>query len=136
MSDSQNNMPSGTLNVEHVPTEPIDRTIIGEKDGEKSIKYNLCESLGVSWSDSYQTSYGWQPDNGQIHRTQSGPIVPTLSGDGNGGCNSNNHGYNSLRGCTKTFLPDQRHASSCYTWMGYWTIHNKNNYGATSIWFK
>ena len=108
----------------------------GEKDGEKSIKYNLCESLGVSWSDSYQTSYGWQPDNGQIHRTQSGPIVPTLSGDGNGGCNSNNHGYNSLRGCTKTFLPDQRHASSCYTWMGYWTIHNKNNYGATSIWFK
>ena len=108
----------------------------GERNGETNIKYNLCESLGVTWGDSYQTSYGWQPDTGHVHVTQSGPMVPTLSGDGHSGCNNNGHGYANLGSCTKSWLPDQRHGSSCYTWMGYWTHVNKNNYGATSIWFK
>ena len=93
------------------------------------VRYALGEALGVGWSDSYPTGYGFYEKNApHAPGFYKGPFFPSVhSGSGRSPCS----------GCTPTdFDPDVVGGSPHYTHKGWYTANSVDKRGQTSIWFK
>ena len=91
-------------------------------------KYALGEALGVTWSDSYPTGYGFNDNASPYGGFSKGPFFPSVhSGSGRSPCS----------GCTPTnYEPDVVGGSPHYTHYGWYTANGRDKTGQTSIWFK
>ena len=91
-------------------------------------KYTLGEALGVTWSDSYPTGYGFNDNASSYGGFSKGPFFPSVhSGSGRSPCS----------GCTPTnYEPDVVGGSPHYTHYGWYTANGRDKTGQTSIWFK
>ena len=91
-------------------------------------KYALGEALGVTWSDSYPTGYGFNDNTTPFGSFSKGPFFPSVhSGSGQSSCS----------GCTPTnYQPDVVGGSPDYTHHGWYTANGIGKTGQTSIWFK
>jgi hypothetical protein len=92
-------------------------------------RYGLGESLGVTWSDSLPTGYGFNDVGANFGSWTKGPFFPSVhSGDGRDSCES--------VPC-KMFQPDVSMGSESYCHRGWYTASGSiNKRGQTSIWFK
>jgi len=91
--------------------------------------YALGEALGVGWSDSYPTGYGFYDKNAPHAGFSKGPFFPSVhSGLGRSPCS----------GCTPTanIDPDVVGGTPQYTHKGWYTVNSVDKTGQTSIWFK
>ena len=93
------------------------------------VRFALGEALGVTWSDSYPTGYGFNDKNATNAGFNKGPFFPSVhSGSGSG---------RTCPGCTPTnFQPDVPGGSPHYTHRGWYTANTFAKTGQTSIWFK
>ena len=93
------------------------------------VRFALGEALGVTWSDSYPTGYGFNDKNATNAGFNKGPFFPSVhSGSGYTG---------SCSGCTRAnFQPDVPGGSPHYTHVGWYTATTNGKTGQTSIWFK
>ena len=91
-------------------------------------RYALGEALGVTWSDSYPTGYGFNDKNAPHATFTKGPFFPSVhSGSAGGHCSF----------CTRVnFEPDVVRGSPHYTHKGWFTANSVGKTGQTSIWFK
>ena len=92
-------------------------------------KYALGEALGVTWSDSYPTGYGFYDKTTPYATFYKGPFFPSVhSGSGRSPCS----------GCTPTtnYEPDVFGGTPQYTHKGWYTANGVDKTGQTSIWFK
>ena len=92
------------------------------------LRFALGEALGVTWSDSYPTGYGFSEKNAPFSIFNKGPFFPSVhSGSGRSPCSV----------CTPTnFEPDVPGGSPYYTHRGWYTANTFAKTGQTSIWFK
>ena len=92
------------------------------------VRHALGEALGVTWSDSYPTGYGFNEKTGYFSGFNKGPFFPSVhSGSGRGPCS----------GCTPTdYEPDVKGGSPHYTHRGWYTATGFGKTGQTSVWFK
>ena len=90
-------------------------------------RYALGEALGVSWSDTFPTGYGFSPVNAIYGTWSKGPFFPSVhSGDRKaGGC-----------AAPKSYAPDVTNGCPRYVHYGWHTLHSTKQTGQTSIWFK
>ena len=97
----------------------------------ESGRYGKCapgEALGVTWSDSYPTGYGFNDNTTPFGGFTKGPFFPSVH-SGSGG--------NSCSGCTRTnYQPDVVGGNPQYTHHGWYTANGVDKTGQTSIWFK
>ena len=93
------------------------------------VRFALGEALGVTWSDSYPTGYGFSDKNAPFSTFNKGPFFPSVhSGSGSG---------RTCPGCTPTnFQPDVPGGSPHYTHRGWYTANTFAKTGQTPIWFK
>ena len=93
------------------------------------VRFALGEALGVTWSDSCPTGYGFSDKNAPFSTFNKGPFFPSVhSGSGSG---------RTCPGCTPTnFQPDVPGGSPHYTHRGWYTANTFAKTGQTSIWFK
>ena len=91
-------------------------------------RYALGEALGVTWSDSYPTGYGFNDKNVPNSAFSKGPFFPSVhSGSGRRPCGV----------CTPTkFEPDVPGGSPHYNHHGWYAANGWDKTGQTSIWFK
>jgi len=92
-------------------------------------KYALGEALGVTWSDSYPTGYGFYDQTTPYGSFTKGLFFPSVhSGSGRSPCS----------GCTPTtnYEPDVVDGTPQYTHHGWYTANGWDKTGQTSIWFK
>ena len=91
------------------------------------VRHALGEALGVTWSDSYPTGYGFNDKTGYFSVFNKGPFFPSVhSGSGRSLCSS----------CTPTnYEPDVKGGSPHYTHHGWYTATSYDKTGQTSIWF-
>ena len=96
-------------------------------DSGSAKRYALGEALGISWSDTYPTGYGFSPVNALYGTWDRGPFFPSFqSGDRPaGGCKS-----------PQSFLPDIKKGCPNYVHNGWHSLYAMKNSGQTSIWFK
>lgn len=92
-------------------------------------RFALAESLGVTWSDTYPTGYGFNDIGKQTASWTKGPFFPSVhSGDRQGKCSS--------PPC-RIYQPDISQGSEGYVHKGWYTASGVvNQVGQTSIWFK
>ena len=92
------------------------------------VRYALGEALGVTWTDSYPTGYGFNDKTTPSATFTKGPFFPSVhSGSGRSSCS----------GCTPTnYVPDVVGGSPHYTHYGWYTANGRDKTGQTSIWFK
>ena len=92
------------------------------------VRYALGEALGVTWTDSYPTGYGFNDKTTPSATFIRGPFFPSVhSGSGRSPCS----------GCTPTnYEPDVVGGSPHYTHHGWFTANGWDKTGQTSIWFK
>jgi len=89
-------------------------------------RYALGEALGVTWSDSYPTGYGFNDKNSPYAIFSKGPFFPSVhSGSGGSKCSA---AFN--------FEPDVVDGCPQYTHRGWYTANSYGKTGQTSIWFK
>ena len=105
--------------------EFIVKALKGETGSEN--RYALAEALGVGWSDTFPTGYGFSPVNAHYGSWPKGPFFPSVhSGDREtGGCVA-----------PKSFAPDVAKGCSNYVHHGWQSLHSNKKTGQTSIWFK
>ncbi len=91
-------------------------------------RYALGEALGVTWTDSYPTGYGFNDKNAPNAGFTNGPFFPSVhSGSGSSPCS----------GCTPTnYKPDVMGGNPHYTHNGWYLANGNGKTGQTSIWFK
>ena len=92
------------------------------------VRYALGEALGVTWTDSYPTGYGFNDKTAPNAVFSKGPFFPSVhSGSGRSPCS----------GCTPTnYEPDVVGGSPHYTHHGWYNANGNDKTGQTSIWFK
>ena len=91
------------------------------------VRFALGEALGVTWSDSYPTGYGFNDKNAPFSTFVKGPFFPSVHSGSRYKCS----------GCTGTnFKPDVPVGSPHYTHVGWYTANTNGKTGQTSIWFK
>ena len=89
-------------------------------------RYSLGEALGVTWSDSYPTGYGFYDKSASYANFNKGPFFPSVhSGSGGSKCSG-----------SITFEPDVTNGCPHYTHHGWFTANGWDKTGQTSIWFK
>ncbi|XP_078358649.1 uncharacterized protein LOC144643318 [Oculina patagonica] len=93
-------------------------------------RYTLGEALGVTWTDSYPTGYGFNDKNAPNADFTNGPFFPSVhsgSGSSPSACSV----------CTPTnYKPDVMGGSPHYTHYGWYLANGNGKIGQTSIWFK
>ena len=101
------------------------KALKGETGSEK--RYALAEALGVTWSDTFPTGYGFSPVNAQYGTWDKGPFFPSIhSGDRPaGGCSA-----------AKPYAPDVAKGCHNYAHFGWHSLYTTQKTGQTSIWFK
>ncbi|XP_028400057.1 uncharacterized protein LOC114523360 [Dendronephthya gigantea] len=102
------------------------KALKGETGSAK--RYALAEALGVTWSDTYPTGYGFSPVNAHFATWNKGPFFPSVhSGDrpAAGGCQA-----------AKPYAPDVEKGCPNYAHLGWHSLHATQKSGQTSIWFK
>ena len=101
------------------------KALKGETGSEK--RYALAEALGVTWSDTFPTGYGFSPVNAQYGTWKKGPFFPSIhSGDRPaGGCSA-----------PKPYAPDVAKGCPTYTHHGWYSLYTRGKTGQTSMWFK
>ena len=92
------------------------------------VRYALGEALGVTWTDSYPTGYGFNDKTTPSATFTRGPFFPSVhSGSGRSPCSR----------CTPTnYEPDVVGGSPHYTHHGWFTANGWDKTGQTSVWFK
>lgn len=117
----------GTANIPrmHVVAFTV-RALKGETGSAK--RYALAEALGVSWSDTYPTGYGFSPVNKHHSSWTKGPFFPSVhSGDRPaGGCSTG----------AVSYAPDVEKGCPNYQHLGWHSLYTTQKTGQTSIWFK
>ena len=113
---------SGRMNVTDFVVEGL------KVDSGTYHRYALGEALGVTWTDSYPTGYGFNDKNAPSSTFSNGPFFPSvLSGSGRKPCTD----------CTPTnYEPDVVGGSPHYTHHGWYSANGWDETGQTSIWFK
>ena len=92
-------------------------------------RYALGEALGVTWSDSYPTGYGFNDKSASYATFSKGPFFPSVhSGSGGNPCSSCNP--------TANYKPDVVGGYPHYTYQGWYTASGPGKTGQTSIWLK
>ena len=102
------------------------KALKGESGSAK--RYALGEALGISWSDTYPTGYGFSPVNANYGSWDRGPFFPSVqSGDRptSGPCTT-----------PMAYPPDVQRGCSTYVHHGWHSLNAMRNTGQTSIWFK
>ena len=102
------------------------KALKGETGSEK--RYALAEALGVTWSDTYPTGYGFAPFNSQYGTWSRGPFFPSV--------HSGDRPRDTLCKAGKFFSPDVTKGCSNYAHQGWQTLYSTRKTGQTSIWFK
>ena len=97
-------------------------------DSGTYVRFALGEALGVSWSTSYPTGYGFYDKATHYSSFSKGPFFPSVhSGSGRSSCS----------GCTPTnYEPDVVGGNAQYAYYGWYTANTRGKTGQTSIWFK
>ena len=92
------------------------------------VRYALGEALGVTWTDSYPTGYGFNDKTTPSAVFTKGPFFPSVhSGSGRSPCS----------GCTPTnYEPNVGGGSPHYTHHGWFAANGWDKTGQTSVWFK
>ena len=102
------------------------KALKGETGSEK--RYALAEALGVTWSDTYPTGYGFAPFNSQYGSWNRGPFFPSV--------HSGDRPRDTLCKAGKFFSPDVAKGCPIYANHGWQTLYSTQKTGQTSIWFK
>ena len=103
------------------------KALKGESGTEE--RYALAEDLGISWSDTFPTGYGFSPVNAHYGTWKSGPFLPSVhTGDG--------RNYEPCKTMFKSYAPDVTKACPTYVYSGWHTLYTTRMSGQTSIWFK
>ena len=92
------------------------------------VRFALGEALGVTWSDSYPTGYGFNHKRASFDTFNKGPFFPSVhSGSGRS---------RPCSGCTPSnYEPDVVGGSPHYAHRGFYTANGVGKTGQTSIWF-
>jgi len=92
------------------------------------VRNALGEALGVTWTDSYRTAYGFNDKTTPSATFTTGPFFPSVH---------SGSGRSPYSECTPTnYDPDVVGGSPHYTHHGWFTANGWDKTGQTSIWFK
>jgi hypothetical protein len=94
-------------------------------------RYSLKQSLGLTWTDTYPTGYGFSAQFACGSRNWGdGPFFPSIHSGSNRGC--------SCCQASKVYEGNEKISDPQYAHQGWYGMHNGeyNRRGAMSIWFK
>lgn len=119
---------SGSRNIPRMHLQAF--TIYGLKgDLRNYTRFSLAESLGVTSRDSFPTGYGFNERKEQYEFFSSGPFFPSVH-TGAGKVDSFRYGK------FRSFTPDVEKSCYRFSYRGWYTAINMNNFGQMAIWFK